>query len=420
MESHVPPTLFRAFIIAGSLIGTSFAGAPIEKQTKEIDAIDGALTLGYQGSKDLHTGYADLLQPLFSSGGNAALFYDGRFSFDDSDQEVQSHGLVFRYRVPDRDIIFGANVYYDSFDSARDHNFDQLGLGVEVLTKWVDFRANYYLPDQKRERIDTRAVVVGNVDRGVRLLGFTAPSIGPEGTFVSPRPVVQDFVSGRFQRHEFTRFESPLEGLDTELGFLIPGLDRYAEVRIFGGYYHYLNPFGADFDGFKARLEARVRKGIIAEVEYWDDTELSGGHWTGGIRVSLPFNLGNIIAGRNPFEGAGESFGPPSGDFGDRMTDLVVRSHRVKTTTSGYVQTRIQNATSVAVRREDGRILVTPSFDDESSGTSGGLTLSGTFSMSANTSVNVVGSLTPEQLAALEEWAKLHGLTFEINYPTAN
>jgi hypothetical protein len=420
MEVRDLPSLACAIVVTGSLVGNSFAGSIVQAPGKKNATVDGAVTFGYQGSEEFHTGYADLLQPLYSPSTNAAIFYDGRFSFDDRDQDVQSHGLVFRYRVPDRDIIFGANVYYDSIDSANGHRFDQLGLGLELLTRWVDFRANYYLPDQKRERIDTRAVVVGNVDRGVRLLGFTAPSIGPGGTVVPPRPVVQDFVSGRFQRHEFTRFESPLEGLDTELGFLIPGLDRYAEVRIFGGYYHYLNPFGADFDGFKARLEARVRKGIIAEVEYWDDTELSGGHWTGGIRVSLPFNFGNIFAGRNPFEGAGEAFGPPSGDFGDRMTDLVVRSHRVKTTTSGYVQTGIKNATSVAVRREDGRVLVTPSFDDESGGAAGGLTLSGTLTMSGGTGVTVVGSLTPEQLAALEEWAKLHGLTFEINFPTAN
>jgi hypothetical protein len=104
-------------------------------------------------------------------------------------------------------------------------------------------------------------------------------------------------------------------------------------------------------------------------VEYWDDKALTGGHWTGEIRVSLPFNLGNIFAGRNLFEGASEAFGPPSGDFGDRMSDLVIRSHRVKTTTSGYVQTEIQPAQSVSSLQEVGRIVIPnvgEDFDDDS------------------------------------------------------
>jgi hypothetical protein len=322
MKTHYPLLAFHVALVSGSLLGTALAGTLIQDNSKgkaQIEPekpVNGALTFGYQGSEHLNTGYIDLLQPLFSPSSNVALFYDGRFSFDDSDQTFQSHGLVFRYRIPDRDVIIGANVYYDSLDSAYDHHFDQAGVGLEVLTKWVDARANYYLPDQKREQIarTTRRETIRDIERGF----------------------AEDVIRDTDLRRDFARFESPLEGFNTELGFLIPGLDRYAEVRLFGGYYHYLNPFGSDYDGFKARLEARIRRGLTAEVEYWDDKILTGGHWTGGVRVSLPFNFGNIFAGRNPFEGASEAFGPPSGDFGDRMTDFVVRSHRVKTTTSGF------------------------------------------------------------------------------------
>jgi hypothetical protein len=148
-------------------------------------------------------------------------------------------------------------------------------------------------------------------------------------------------LSETSRRQEFFRFESPLEGLDTELGFLVPGLNRYAEIRVLGGYHHYLNPYGRDFDGFNARLEARVRRGITAKVAYSDDKVLNGGRWSAGVRVSLPFNLGTLFAGRNPFEGASETFGPPSGDFADRMSELVIRSHCIKTTTSGLVTTSV-------------------------------------------------------------------------------
>jgi hypothetical protein len=387
------PLLRNAFLVCFSLVTTSFAGSQIQGPAKKQDSVNGAFTLGYQGSEDLHTGYADVLQPLYSPSPNFAILYDGRFSFDDGDQETHSHGLVFRYRVPDHDLIIGANVYYDSTDSAYGHRYDQLGLGVEVLTKWVDFRANYYLPEQKREPIDTRSEIVGYVNHELALVKVA--DVFAPGGIVRPIYGLVENVSGQFQRHEFTRFESPLEGLDTELGFLIPGLHRCVEVRVFGGYYHYVNPFGSDLDGFKARLEARLRKGLVAEVEYLEDTKLTGGHWSGGVRVSVPFNFGNIFAGRNPFEGASEAFGPPSEDFGNRMSDMVIRSHRVKTAVSNYVRTKVQDPSSVTIsRRADGSILVAPNFEQSGSGL-GGLEVStsaGAVTVSGGT-LSVVGSL---------------------------
>jgi hypothetical protein len=388
MATPTPLRFLGAVLITGFFHTTSFAGTPISGRNPPEKTARGALTFGYEGSEDLHTGYADVLQPLFASPGRAALFYGGRFSIDDDQQEVQSHGLVFRYRVPDRDIIIGANVYYDSVESAYDRQYHQLGLGLEVLTKWVDFRANYYLPDQKKETIERASVVTGEADLRTGVLGVIPPRVATGGFFIPGRPIFGQFLFNSFQRRELSRFESPLEGLNTELGFLIPGIDRFAEVRILGGYYHYLNPFGSDFDGFTARLEARIRKGLTAEVQYWEDEALTGGNWTGSIRVSVPFNLGNIFAGRNPFEGAGEAFGPVSKDFGDRLIDLVIRSHRVKTTTSGFVQTGIQNSTGLNVKRRGGEIIATPIFDDTDESAAGSFSIS--FAGSDGSDLNLV------------------------------
>ncbi len=293
--------------------GTMISDAGKKMVAPPEDPITGSLTLGYQGSENLHTGFVDSLTPLWTPG-DSVLFLNSRYSLDDSDQFVSSTGLVWRSMVSDG-VIIGANIYYDSLDSQYGHHFDQLGLGVEVLTKWVDFRANYYLPDQKRERVQktTRREIIRDVETGT----------------------TSDEIRDTYLRRDFARYESALEGLNTELGFLVPGLEGIAEVRLFGGYYHYLNPYGSDYDGFKARLEARVRKGVFIDAEYWDDKVLTGGHWTGGIRVSLPCNVFNIFAGRNPFEGASEAFAAPDGDFRDRMSDMVIRSHRVKAATSG-------------------------------------------------------------------------------------
>jgi hypothetical protein len=61
----------------------------------------------------------------------------------------------------------------------------------------------------------------------------------------------------------------------------------------------------------------------------------------------------------------------------DSMTDLVIRSHRIKTTTSGLQTTALQRATSVALKREGGRLVAIPIFDDEGSkGTTGDVSAS--------------------------------------------
>ena len=78
-------------------------------------------------------------------------------------------------------------------------------------------------------------------------------------------------------------------------------------------------------------------KGLIADLEYWEDEALMGGHWTAGARVSVPFDFGNLVSGRNPFEGAAEMFTPRRREFRERLGEMVIRSHRVQTVNSGFV-----------------------------------------------------------------------------------
>ena len=191
-----------------------------------------------------------------------------------------------------------------------------------MLTRWVDARFNYYLPENDRYEIDRRTT--RDVSR----------SLSDE--FVSNGFINRD-LSESTRTRSFKRYEAALEGWNGEVGFLIPGLDRYAEVRLYAGYYHYDNPFGGDFEGFKARLEAHLLPGVVADLEYWDDAALMGGHWTAGVRVSVPFSIVKLVTGRNPFDGIGEYFTPRRREFRERMGDMVMRSHRIQTTTSGDV-----------------------------------------------------------------------------------
>ncbi len=312
-------TNIRHFILAAAavalLVPAAHAGQPIASEGKEAkatvplrewfpDTPRGMVTIGTQFSEHLTGIYADSITGLWSpQERDAFLFLNSRYHWEDNHQYISSAGLGFRKLLAEHDVILGVNAYYDSLHGAAGSDFDQLGFGAEVLTKWVDARINYYLPDNDEVQVH--------------------------------RSTWQSEDGGGTRTRVFERREAALQGFNAELGVLLPTGCKYTEFRIYGGYYRYENPFGSDFEGFKARLEARVLPGVIADLEYWDDAALMGGHWTAGVRVSVPFSIFNLVAGRNPFEGIGESFTPRTREFKERLSDMVERSHRVQTVLSG-------------------------------------------------------------------------------------
>ncbi len=325
--------------IPASLAGVELAPAPKEAtepahvRTWFPDDPAGFVTLGGLFSERLTGAYLDSITGIWAPPKrDAFLFLNSRYHWEDNSQFISSSGLGFRKLLPEHEVILGANVFWDSLHSSHGNDFSQLGLGAEVLTHWVDARFNYYEPDDTQYEIGRRTETA----RG--------RSIGPE--FISGAFVARD-VRGSSQRQFFRRYESALEGYNAEIGFLVPGVDRYAEVRLYAGYYHYDNPFGSDFEGFKARLEARVLPGVIADVEYWNDAVLMGGHWTGEMRVSVPFSIVNLVTGRNPFAGFTESFIPRRREFHERLGDMIERSPRIQTTSSGDVPAGSSSSTEI-------------------------------------------------------------------------
>ena len=283
------------------------------------DLPPGNVTLGGLFSEHASGVYLDSITGLWATRkADAFLFLDSRYHYEDNGQFINGTGLGFRKLLPDQKVILGVNAFWDSISSARDNDFQQLGLGAEILTEWVDWRFNYYLPDDN----------IYEVGRSSE--SHTHESLSPDvrgGSFI-------DLVRTTHTQH-FKQYEGALEGFNTELGFLIPGVEKYIEMRIFAGYYHYDNPFGHDFNGFHGRLEAYLLPGVVAGVEYWDDAALMGGHWTGELRVSVPFSIVNLVHLRNPFAGIGDYFTPRRRSFDERMGDMIIRSHRIQTVTSG-------------------------------------------------------------------------------------
>lgn len=292
--------------------GTGAAGKMATPMT-EIDPF-GQITIGGKFSEDLSTGYADIITGLYRTQ-DSALFINLRGTFGDDNAELFSAGLGFRHHLSDAGLIIGANVYYDQIESSAGNTFQQLGLGAEVLSKWVDARFNYYIPESGKK-------ITGSFVRTANQRTVGQPFVN--GNLIQQNVVNRNIVN------RFNTVEEARKGWNAEIGVLVPWVEQFCELRIFAGGYSYDNPLGGEFSGFKGRAEARITQGITLDAEYWDDEQLVAGHWVGGVRVSVPFDFSDLCSGRNPF--SGNVFAPIKGTtLGGRMDEMVIRSHRVYT-----------------------------------------------------------------------------------------
>jgi hypothetical protein len=295
-------------------------------------ADEGNVTMGAKVGEDQTHEFIDILVPVYRPSERGLLFVNPRFSLSqldtesaDGDEEELSFGLGYRQMLglDGYDVILGANAYYDYRWSVYDNTFDQWGFGVEMLSEWVDARANWYFPDDEEEVIASYDVPV-----------VTWADITPTG-----HRLWQERVT---THHVWEQYEAALEGYDVEVGVKLPYVDRFVETRVYVGYQSFENPFGDDFDGMKGRLELRVFPGLTIDAEYFDEEDLNETDYFVGLRAHLPFDIENMFRGENPFAGTVDRFKRQDTTVSDRMTEMVMRDPKVNTTTSGdFVEGRV-------------------------------------------------------------------------------
>jgi hypothetical protein len=289
------------------------------------DPLPGQLTLGGRVGEDAADGGGDLLIPVwFTESG--LLFANTRLSLGDDSEEELNLGLGYRRLFPAVDLILGGNLYWDSRWSAHNNRFDQVGAGVELLSRWLDVRANYYWPEEARDVTDTttRETVVGQSSAS------TTRGPIPTGHTFQQRTITRTTTTTR--RETYETFETTLEGYDVEAGVWLPmPANAPTEIGLFCGYYNFKATEGSfDTDGWRGRLEIRARPGLILDAQWMDDDTLDGTDYYVGGRIQLPFEIGNIARGRNPFEGAGESLGSARRPFSQRLVENVIRDPQVR------------------------------------------------------------------------------------------
>lgn len=310
-KTNAAPSATNVSIQATNALPPTTAASPAKTKagTKA-----GAVTVGARYSDEAQEYYADLLIPV-GSPSDTMLFLDLRgTALEDREQELNG-GLVLRRLVSDPDLILGANLFYDTRWTENDNTFDQVGFGLEVLSRRIDVRANYYLPLTDEQALEeSSSSETSTRTEGGREITTTTTSI-------------------------YKNYEEAMEGFDAEVGYWLPFLDRAAPTAVFAGYYSFSADHAEDWAGARVRVESRIHPNVTLDAEWFEDKELNGTEYFVGVRVQVPLDFWNGIG-----FGSRAKREAPVRTLASRMSDMVNRDFRIRTVTTGPVLADQQTA----------------------------------------------------------------------------
>jgi hypothetical protein len=321
------------WLITLSLVGACFAepvGMPASPMPVANSFPSGRLNVGIQFSEQQSESFGDILIPLYQRR-NTLLFINPRGSWNDDESRECSVGLGARHLFAGKNMIVGANLFYDRQNTTLDNTFNQAGLGLEWLSEWVDARLNVYLPEQRDKNADDYVVTTATTQEHSEY--WYAPAA--QGHVISQYGYETTDSYSVSTLHHYQTAERGMDGFDAEIGSLLilPFIRNYADIKAFVGLYQYNAEYGDGISGMKARLEIRPLPAVYLDAGWVEDEELVGSQYSIGVRATVPFDLVRLSRGHNPFAGALAGFKPGVGGipFASRLTEMVMRDLHVRT-----------------------------------------------------------------------------------------
>lgn len=183
------------------------------------------------------------------------LFADMRGFVTNRSQGGGNVGIGYRRLIEDQNAWVGASLWYDA-DQSTSRMYQQVGLSFEGLMHQFELRSNIYLPV-------TSSQVYSN-------------------SIINPT-----FVGNQLLYTRSIDSGTALRGIDAEIGYSQPVMDRHI-IRGFVGGYHFEGGSSGGVNGFKARLEGVVSHTITAQALYTHD-HLYGDNLMIGLSMQFPF-----------------------------------------------------------------------------------------------------------------------------------
>ena len=160
---------------------------------------------------------------------------DLRGHYKGLDNWAANVGIIARYIPKSTCLLFGLNVYYD-FRTGRKTNFNEIGVGMEILGKRWDFRANGYFP--VGGRVETKTCTFDN------------------------------YEGGYFMKKLFSEFA--YKGANAEVGFLAINKPNFF-LYIAGGPYYY-DGLCKNFWGGEVRMRPQFRDYLYLDLKISHDS----------------------------------------------------------------------------------------------------------------------------------------------------
>ncbi|MDG1437312.1 MAG: inverse autotransporter beta domain-containing protein, partial [Rickettsiaceae bacterium] len=142
--------------LSSSIILASFLAGSVVKADDYI--YNPSMDLSGRFSKGRKISEFNYMQQL-SCTGNTLPIIDLKLKVDNKKSKEINLGLVLRHNYEDK-AIFGAYAYFDRRQTASKFTVNGLTAGVEALSKYVDARANIYVPQTKRKKTSHRKTKV--------------------------------------------------------------------------------------------------------------------------------------------------------------------------------------------------------------------------------------------------------------------
>jgi len=119
-----------------------------------------------------------------------------------------------------------------------------------------------------------------------------------------------------------------LEGYDLTASLLVPGLDRWMEARLIGGYAYFQSPTfeSIDYDSWRFGVEVRPVPAIVLGATWFENEALVGDNWLFSIGFQLPFETADIGDGKGGFWGhIKDAFKPKRRHLAERLREPTRR-----------------------------------------------------------------------------------------------
>lgn len=302
-------------------VAAASTAVPVAEE-KEVEILDpeddlALLTTGVWAGEQYFEGRADVLIPIRScDDGNGRLFLDLRGAWADEGEDELNLGLVMRRRCLPQGGILGLNTYYDARWTKEGAQFNQWGLGGEMLTQWIDMRANYYLPEHKEEYIGSQQ------ERTLAEQKYKT-DYTQYAQDNQLREKWSTYLEQTWLNNKYEFYTYPLKGYDAEMGVKLPlNFNSDFEARVFVGYYDFDHRSQAKYDsgsvdisGLKGRFEVRGWNKLFLDAEIYEDADL----FDSKFMVSARYR---ISIGKDGPKGEGA--------INDRMSEMVMRDPHIQ------------------------------------------------------------------------------------------